>query len=228
MSLILCSELFIDIYSHALVLQTKPWIFPVCPPVVAVPWGATIIQPSVVKTESDVMKTIKLLLLTFDAMRQFPCHAEAKHKPWHMLPKGLFCYIVRKKIHTAEELHSTTNYCYCCTWKHMKPPANSRLLWDTLQKTWKLCRVQISFQTKQQQIKIASATLSLSSTSMLFNNNKMQIGMGFFVFFFKKSLTFGEGWDCFMQGGKKLTNNGTLINGAILIIVASTSLLRET
>lgn len=56
----------------------------------------------------------------------------------------------------------------------------------------------------------------------------MQIGMGFFVFFFKKSLTFGEGWDCFMQGGKKLTNNGTLINGAILIIVASTSLLRDT
>lgn len=29
------------------------------PPVVAVPWGATIIEPSVVKTESDVMRTVK-------------------------------------------------------------------------------------------------------------------------------------------------------------------------
>lgn len=31
----------------------------VSPPVVAVPWGTTIIQPSVVKTESDVMRTVK-------------------------------------------------------------------------------------------------------------------------------------------------------------------------
>lgn len=36
-----------------------PYILSVSPPVVAVPWGATIIQPSVVKTESDVMRTVK-------------------------------------------------------------------------------------------------------------------------------------------------------------------------
>lgn len=45
--------------SHTHTVHTQPYILPVSPPVVAVPWGATIIQPSVVKTESDVMRTVK-------------------------------------------------------------------------------------------------------------------------------------------------------------------------
>lgn len=45
--------------SHTHILSTQPYIISVRPPVVAVPWGATIIQPSVVKTESDVMRTVK-------------------------------------------------------------------------------------------------------------------------------------------------------------------------
>lgn len=43
--------------AHTLYIQ--PYILSVRPPVVAVPQGATIIQPSVVKTESDVMRTVK-------------------------------------------------------------------------------------------------------------------------------------------------------------------------
>lgn len=38
---------------------TQPYNLSVSPPVVAVPWGATIIQPSVVNTESNVMRTVK-------------------------------------------------------------------------------------------------------------------------------------------------------------------------
>lgn len=38
---------------------TNPRVLSDGPPVVAVPWGATVIQPSVVKTESDVMRTVK-------------------------------------------------------------------------------------------------------------------------------------------------------------------------
>lgn len=41
------------------ILYTQSYILSVSPPVVAVPWGATIIQPSVVKTESDVIRTVK-------------------------------------------------------------------------------------------------------------------------------------------------------------------------
>lgn len=41
------------------VLYIQAYILSVRPPVVAVPRGATIIQPSVVKTESDVMRTVK-------------------------------------------------------------------------------------------------------------------------------------------------------------------------
>lgn len=41
------------------ILYTQPYILSVSPPVVAVPWGTTIIQLSVVKTESDVMRTVK-------------------------------------------------------------------------------------------------------------------------------------------------------------------------
>lgn len=57
--------------------------FSVCPPVAAVPWRATIIQPSVVKTESDVMTTIKTPLLTSKTLLQSTCHAEEGQRSSH-------------------------------------------------------------------------------------------------------------------------------------------------
>lgn len=78
-------------------LYTKPSILSVCPPVVAVPWGATIIQPSVVKTESDVMTTVKQPLLASDTFYQSICHAEAMHNPSHTSHRGLLCYLVNEQ-----------------------------------------------------------------------------------------------------------------------------------
>lgn len=55
-----------------------PKILSVSPPVAAVPWRATIIQPSVVKTESDVMRTVKQ---PSNILKMSNSHAEAKHNP---------------------------------------------------------------------------------------------------------------------------------------------------
>lgn len=113
-------------------LYTKPSILSVCPPVVAVPWGATIIQPSVVKTESDVMTTVKQPLLASDTLHQSTCHAEAMHNPSHTSHKGLLCYLVNDTTHTGKG--SSTQYCTCyhnCyTREYMSSTANSNLLRD--------------------------------------------------------------------------------------------------
>lgn len=71
-------------------IRQNPQSF-VCPPVVAVHGGATIIQPSVVKTESDVMRTVKQPLLTADGFRKSTCHAEAEPSHTHTR-RGLLCY----------------------------------------------------------------------------------------------------------------------------------------
>lgn len=59
----------------------QPHILSVSPPVVAVTGGTTIIQPSVVKTESDVMRTVKEPWLSCDTVQQSGCHAEAGREP---------------------------------------------------------------------------------------------------------------------------------------------------
>lgn len=55
-------------------------ILSVSPPVVAVTGGTTIIQPSVVKTESDVMRTVKEPRVSGDTLQQTCCHAKGQKK----------------------------------------------------------------------------------------------------------------------------------------------------
>lgn len=86
---------------HTYILYTQPYILLVSPPVVAVPRGATIIQPSVVKTESDVMRTVKQPWPSSDTFQQITCHAEAMHKPSHTHGGGLLCYTVNDSIMTT-------------------------------------------------------------------------------------------------------------------------------
>lgn len=58
-------------------------ILSVSPPVVAVTGGTTIIQPSVVKTESDVMRTVKEPRVSSDTLQQTCCHAKGQKKQPH-------------------------------------------------------------------------------------------------------------------------------------------------
>lgn len=55
----MCNSLLVTKSWVAHIVYIRPHNLSVSPPVVAVPRGATIIQPSVVKTESDVMRTVK-------------------------------------------------------------------------------------------------------------------------------------------------------------------------
>lgn len=60
-------------YKHAYILSVSP-------PAVGVPWGATIIQSPVVKTESDVMKTVKQPQLNVGKRWHSILHADAGHE----------------------------------------------------------------------------------------------------------------------------------------------------
>lgn len=102
------------------ILRTQPYIVSVSPPVVAVPWGATIIQPSVVKTESDVMRTV-----TSGTLQQSTCHAEVwqRRTLTHTHTQRL-ALLLNGTAHTEEEgLHPITCYCnrYTATWIQPRP-----------------------------------------------------------------------------------------------------------
>lgn len=79
----------------------QPHILSVSPPVVAVTGGTTIIQPSVVKTESDVMRTVKEPWLSCDTVQQSGCHAEAGREP-HTSTQG--------HANRGRQLHATACY----------------------------------------------------------------------------------------------------------------------
>lgn len=71
---------------------TQAHILSVSPPVVAETGGTTIIQPSVVKTESDVMRTVKEPRVSGDTLQQTCCHAGgAKRETSHMHAASLNC-----------------------------------------------------------------------------------------------------------------------------------------
>lgn len=80
--------------------HTPPYMPSVSPPVAAEPWGATIIQPSEVKTESDVMRTVKQPWLTSNTLLQSARHAEASMNP-HTHTSGVLCYSVTGTTHAG-------------------------------------------------------------------------------------------------------------------------------
>lgn len=106
---------------HTYILYTQPYILLVSPPVVAVPRGATIIQPSVVKTESDVMRTVKQPWPSSDTFQQITCHAEAMHKPSHTHTHGGGLAL----LHSQWFHHDYTRGCVNSTMNLKLPPQST-------------------------------------------------------------------------------------------------------
>lgn len=141
---------------------TQPYNLSVSPPVVAVPWGATIIQPSVVNTESNVMRTVKQPWL-----KSSMCHAEAQHRTSHAhKQKGTFdfvCFFHLFVFYEYSQWHGMQrklHLLFKIKWKQRNPPRDFSLQ-TTATKKASLCSASVCSVTERISVTVHSKPLAL-------------------------------------------------------------------